>query len=48
MCEDEPLDREIEKEEIVKCICELQNNKTGSSNRLVWLLGNGLLVGAFI
>ena len=27
--------REIEKAEIVKCICKLKNNKTGSSDGLV-------------
>ena len=29
VCEDEDLDREIEKEEIAKCIRILKNNKTG-------------------
>ena len=33
--EDEALDREIEKAEIVKCICKLKNNKTGGSDGLV-------------
>ncbi len=35
VCEDEALDREIEKAEIVKCICKLKNNKTGGSDGLV-------------
>ena len=35
VCEDEALDREIEKEEIVKCICKLKNKKTGGSDGLV-------------
>ena len=29
LCEDEFLDNEIEKGEIVKCIRKLKNNKTG-------------------
>ena len=33
VCEDEALDREIEKAEIVKCICK-HNNKTGGSDDL--------------
>ncbi len=35
VCEDEALDREIEKAEIVKCICKRKNNKTGGSDGLV-------------
>ena len=35
VCEDEALDRQIEKAEIVKCICKLKNNKTGGSDGLV-------------
>ena len=35
VCEDEALDREIEKAEIVKCICKLKNKKTGGSDGLV-------------
>ena len=35
VCEDEALDREIEKAEIAKCICKLKNNKTGGSDGLV-------------
>ena len=35
VCEDEALDREIEKAEIVKCICKQKNNKTGGSDGLV-------------
>ena len=35
LCEDEFLDNEIEKGEIVKCIRKLKNNKTGGSDGLV-------------
>ena len=35
LCEDEVLDRGIEKEEIAKCIRRLKNNKTGGSDGLV-------------
>ena len=35
VCEDEALNWEIEKAEIVKCICKLKNNKTGGSDGLV-------------
>ena len=35
VCEDEALDREIGKAEIVKCIGKLKNNKTSSSDGLV-------------
>ena len=35
LCEDEFLDKEIEKGEIVKCIKELKNSKTGGSDGLV-------------
>ena len=35
VCEDEALDREIEKAEIVKCFCKLKKNKTGGSDGLV-------------
>ena len=40
VCEDEALDREIGKVEIAKCICKLNNNKTGSSDGLVGELLN--------
>ena len=35
LCEDEFLDKEIEKGEIVKCIRKLKINKTGGSDGLV-------------
>ena len=35
VCEDEALDREIEKAEIVKCTCKLKCNRTGGSDGLV-------------
>ena len=35
LCEDEFLDKEIEKGEIVKCIRKLKNNKTRGSDGLV-------------
>ena len=35
VCEDEALDREIKKAEIVKSICKLKKNKTGGSDGLV-------------
>ena len=34
-CEDSVLDREIESEEIVVCVRQLKNNKTGGSDGLV-------------
>ena len=35
LCEDECLDKEIERGEIVQCIRKLKNNTTGGSDELV-------------
>ena len=35
LCEDEYLDGELHKGEIEKCVCRLNNNKTGESDGLV-------------
>ena len=50
VCEDEALDRGIEKEEIAKCIQRLKNNKTSGSDGLVGelLKYGGSVIGAFI
>ena len=46
--EDEYLDGELCKGEIEKCVCKLENNKTGKSNGLVGELlkygGGGIMV----